>query len=268
MPDPIPFKDQIGKDQIGKENIVKEQLVKEPIVKKKSPESSVKVTQASKVSSHVHNVSIHLLTALARPVLPGGYWQANARTGDDNKTLNLTYDDGPNPATTGGLLELLDREGIKATFFFIGENIQRHPELVEEVFKNGHTVGNHSLSHPFMPTLSRARMTVEIDETNRLIEEITGHKPTLFRPPYGIIDGRGAQILAERRMTAVYWGAVTQDWRNIGEKAVVEHIIKRLPVAPLIVMHEGDEIADQCLKATATIIARVKQMGYKFGAIK
>jgi peptidoglycan-N-acetylglucosamine deacetylase len=216
----------------------------------------------------IHNFSIKFLTALAKPVLPGGYWATNARAGDDSKTLNLTYDDGPNPATTRQLLELLDQEGIKATFFFIGENIQKHPDLVDLVFKSGHTVGNHSLSHPFMPGLSRARMAVEIDTTNRLIEEITGHKPHLFRPPYGIIDGRGARILEDRRMTAVYWGAVTQDWRNIGEKAVVEHIISRLPVAPLIVMHEGDEIADQCLKATASIMARVKELGYQFEAIK
>ena len=69
-------------------------------------------------------------------------------------------------------------------------------------------------------------------------------------------------------MSAVYWGAVTQDWRNIGAAAVVEHIMKRLPVAQLIVMHEGDEIAEQCLSASATIIARVKAMGYHFAAIK
>ena len=69
-------------------------------------------------------------------------------------------------------------------------------------------------------------------------------------------------------MSPVYWGAVTQDWRNIGEEVVVEHIIKRLPVAPLIVMHEGHDIADQCLKSTASLLKRVKQMGYKFAAIK
>jgi peptidoglycan/xylan/chitin deacetylase (PgdA/CDA1 family) len=237
VPDPVPFKEQEPKNR-------------------------------AIVSAHVHNFSINFLTALAKPVLPGGYWQANARTGDDSKTLNLTYDDGPNPATTGPLLDLLAEEGIKATFFFIGENIQRHPDLVEQVFRNGHTVGNHSLSHPFMPGLTRARMAVEIDETNRLIEEIIGEKPHLFRPPYGIIDARGARLLEDRRMSAVYWGAVTQDWRNIGEEAVVEHIIKRLPFAPLIVMHEGHDIADQCLKATASILLRVKQMGYKFAAIK
>ena len=69
-------------------------------------------------------------------------------------------------------------------------------------------------------------------------------------------------------MSAVYWGAVTQDWRNIGEAAVVEHIMRRLPTARLIVMHEGDEIAEQCLKATATLVKKVKHQGYEFAAIK
>jgi len=250
---------------------------------------------------HLHNFSIHLLTALAKPILPGGYWAKNARrqilphddqsatTGsgadsrgkstsgraagpkvnpNDNLTVNLTYDDGPNPLTTPGLVKLLDEEGIKATFFFIGQNIEKYPELVELVFKSGHTVANHSYSHPFMPGLSRARMAAEIDKTNALIEAITGHKTHLFRPPYGIIDGRGAKLLEERRMSPVYWGAVTEDWRNIGADAVVKHIMKRLPTAQLIVMHEGHDIADQCLSATGTIIGRVKDAGYHFAAIK
>jgi len=215
----------------------------------------------------IHHFSLSFFTALARPVMPGGYWTVNARAGNPGKTVNLTYDDGPNPATTGRLLTLLEKEGIKATFFFIGQNIKKHPQLVLQVFENGHTVGNHTMNHPFMPGLSRARMAVEIDETNSLIEAIIGEKPTLFRPPYGILDGRGAQLLEKRRMSPVYWGAVTQDWRNIGSEAVVTHIMRRLPVAPLIVMHEGDDIADQCLNATATIIKRVRAEGYHFAPI-
>lgn len=219
----------------------------------------------------LHNMSIHFLTNLARPILPGGYWAKNAKRiahPGEGKTLNLTYDDGPNPHTTERLVNLLDKEGIKATFFFIGENIARHPELVKLVFDAGHTVGNHSYSHPFMPGLSRARMAVEIDRTNDLIESIIGEKAHLFRPPYGIIDARGAKLLETRRMSPVYWGAVTQDWRNIGADAVVNHIMKRLPAAQLIVMHEGHDIADQCLEATETIISRVKEMGYHFASIK
>ena len=119
--------------------------------------------------NHLHNFSINLLTSLAKPLLPGGYWEKNARSGEDKMVLNLTYDDGPNPATTPRLLELLEKEGIKATFFFIGENMQKHPHLVEAVFKSGHTVANHSYTHPFMPGLSRARMAVEIDKTNETI---------------------------------------------------------------------------------------------------
>jgi peptidoglycan-N-acetylglucosamine deacetylase len=224
--------------------------------------------RASENSLHFHRLSVHVFTALARPVLPAGYWTTNKKAGDMTRPLNLTYDDGPCPATTPRLIELLDREGIKATFFFIGENIARHPELVALAHEHGHAIGNHTYTHPFMPGLNRTRMAAEIDSTNNLIEAITGHKSTLFRPPYGIIDGRGAKLLKERRMSAVYWGAVTQDWRNIGADAVVEHIMRRLPVAPLIVMHEGEEIADQCLVATQTIIDRVHAQGYHFAAIK
>ena len=216
----------------------------------------------------LNSLHMHLLTALAKPLLPGGYWAKSGAHPTTNRTVNLTYDDGPNPETTPALVKLLDEEGIKATFFFIGSHIEKYPELVEMVFKSGHTVANHSYSHPFMPGLSRARMAAEIDRTNDLIEGITGEKAHLFRPPYGIIDGRGAKLLESRRMSPVYWGAVTEDWRNIGADAVVDHIMKRLPTAQLIVMHEGHDIAEQCLSASATIIGRVKDLGYHFAAIK
>ena len=139
MPDALPFKEQGQAPPEGA---------------RPEPQKIEGVNKAVPVSSHVHALGLNFLTALARPVLPGGYWATNAKAGDHSKTLNLTYDDGPNPATTLKLLELLNQEGIKATFFFIGNNIQRHPELVHQVFKNGHTIGNHSLSHPFMPALS------------------------------------------------------------------------------------------------------------------
>ena len=213
---------------------------------------------------------MHWLTGFARTVLPGGYWAHNDKNEGQNARpiLNLTYDDGPCPATTSRLLDLLDKEQIKATFFCIGQNIERHPQLVEEIFSRGHTVANHSWNHSFLPALTRAGMALQIDKTNELLASITGETPTLFRPPYGIMDSRCAKLLKERRMTAVYWGAVSEDWRNIGVDNVVAHIMARLPSAPLIVMHEGDEVAEQCLAASKTIISRVKDQGYTFGPIK
>ena len=95
MPDPLPFKEQTFKEK--------------------------QQGSGADVSSHVHNFSISFLTALARPVLPAGYWQANARAGDDNKTLNLTYDDGPNPATTGQLLKLLKKKESRLPSFLLAK---------------------------------------------------------------------------------------------------------------------------------------------------
>jgi peptidoglycan/xylan/chitin deacetylase (PgdA/CDA1 family) len=233
------------------------------------PEPASKGSSSSKAVNW-QAISMHWLTGMARSVLPGGYWAHNGHkiSSDTKPTLNLTYDDGPCKATTKPLLDLLEQEQIKATFFCIGQNIERHPELVREIFERGHTVANHSWDHPFLPTLSRPRIAEQIDRTNDLIQSITGFRPDLFRPPYGIIDGRGARLLKERRMTAVYWGAVSEDWRNIGADNVVAHIMGRLPAAPLIVMHEGDTVADQCLVASRTIISRVKEQGYSFGPIK
>ena len=218
----------------------------------------------------MHHLQMSMVTSVARQILPGGYWSKNRHPIDDHTAhgVNLTFDDGPEPDTTPHLIEILAREGVKATFFFLGENARRYPNLVAEVHKAGHTVANHSMSHPFLPFHTTSRIEAEIDGTNRILQNITGETPTLFRPPYGVMDARGARILAERRMSAVYWNNVAADWMPIGAEAVVERILRRLPADKLIVLHEEWSIAGQCLQATSAIISRVKAMGLKFEAIR
>lgn len=218
----------------------------------------------------MHHLQMSMLTSVARQILPGGYWSKNLRHHDDHTAhgVNITFDDGPEPATTSRLIEILAAEGVKASFFFLGQNARRHPHLVQAVHKAGHTVANHSMSHPFLPLKSVSEIEAEIDETNAILRDITGETPTLFRPPYGIMDSRLTNILAERRMSTVYWNNVANDWMPIGAEAVVERILRRLPQDRLIVLHEEWSIAGQCLAATSEILKRTKAMGLKFEAIR
>jgi len=159
--------------------------------KAERPDSDEQVAEQSyefRSGSHdfenrMHKFNMTFLRALAKPILPAGYWSKNRYTRHDEKTpINLTFDDGPNPATTKELLVVLEDEKVKGTFFFIGENIRLYPELVEAVYKAGHIIGNHSMTHTFLPNLTRKAVEKEIDQTNQLITDIIGTGPTLFRP--------------------------------------------------------------------------------------
>ncbi len=176
----------------------------------------------------------------------------------------MTFDDGPHPETTPGLLETLAEHGIKATFFLIGSQALRHENLVEQIAAAGHTVGNHSLSHRFMPLLPTRVLEQEIDQTNGHLASITGKAVEFFRPPYGIIDSRAADCLRERSMTPVYWGPVPVDWEAPGARRVVDRVMRRLSTRSLVVLHEIGLIGSQTILAAKEIICKGRGLGFEF----
>src|SRR5690348_3178119 len=106
------------------------------------------------------------------------------RTGDP-RTVALTFDDGPNPAVTPDLLDLLDRHAIRATFFLIGAHVRAYPDLAREVVRRGHTIGNHTDTHPALPLLSGRKISQELDRCDEAIRSATDVVPRWMRPPYG-----------------------------------------------------------------------------------
>ncbi len=228
------------------------------------------------IGDEISHVRMQWLTGLGRCILPAGYWGNETSTQEistidggsgEQNTLYLTFDDGPNPSTTKDLLLLLEAEGVLATFFLIGTEVAKFPELAKSVADKGHTIGNHSLNHNFMPSMPTRMIEREIMHTNALLEKATGRKPKLFRPPYGMIDKRGAACLKELDMRIVYWGAVPEDWQGVGAERVVERVCRKLTDGTLIVLHEGTHIASQTIAATREIIARGKAKGYTFKAL-
>lgn len=217
---------------------------------------------------HLMLVRMDWLTLISKQILPHGYWGEAKKAQDESKPkLYLTFDDGPVPETTTALLDLMDEEDARATFFVLGRRAQKYPGLIADIVRRGHTIGNHSFSHQFMPAMPTKIIEHEIHETNLSIAEAAGNAPVLFRPPYGLMDRRAADCLKERNMTPVYWGAVSEDWLGVGEKRVVERTMSRLKHGTLIVLHEGRLIAGQTLAATRKIIRRSKALGYHFATI-
>lgn len=171
------------------------------------------------------------------PIVTGGPAEA--------KAVALTFDDGPEPGTTGPLLELLHRRSIPATFFVVGNKVTRHPESIATMLRQGHELGNHTFSHdPLLAFRSIARVRLEVDDCQQAIMK-SGVESVVFRPPAGITNPRIATVLRERELTCVGFACRATDFGNRRIKGLSARILRRVAAGDIILLHDGN-VADQC----------------------
>jgi peptidoglycan-N-acetylglucosamine deacetylase len=159
--------------------------------------------------------------------------------------LALTFDDGPNPAWTPKLLDVLAEHGIKATFFMLGSRAQAQPALVRRMVEAGHLIGNHSWSHPNLAYTAAAKVRQELTQTKDVLEQIAGKPVRYFRPPFGARRPVVFKIARELGMTVVLWNAMTSDWSEPSANRIADELMKsidgleRRGYAANIVLHDG-----------------------------
>lgn len=162
------------------------------------------------------------------------------RRGGRRGAIALTFDDGPNPAVTPALLDLLDRECSRATFFLIGRFVRECPTLAREISKRGHLLGNHTDSHPDLIWLSRRKIGEELERCQQAIDSATGSTPEWMRPPYGF---RGPQLGGVlRRMGLrgpVMWTVSARDWVP-QPPARLERRLQPVSGGDIVLLHDGD----------------------------
>ena len=133
----------------------------------------------------------------------------------------MTFDDGPSEKLTPELLDLLAQHHIHATFFVIGENVVRHPEILQRALREGHEIGSHSWSHPAFAKMADTKVRVELQKTDDAIKEAIGQRPTLLRPPYGSITARQKQWINEEfGYRIILWDVDPLDWKRPGPDVV------------------------------------------------
>ncbi|GAA2527648.1 hypothetical protein GCM10010407_17260 [Rarobacter incanus] len=174
------------------------------------------------------------------------------------KCIAITFDDGPGPYTEKLLRELKDAE-VRATFFVVGSAAKKRPGVVRKIAQQGHEVGNHSWSHPYLPGLSAKKQAQQIDSTTRAITAAGVEAPTLLRPPYGAFNKTTSSIARKRAMSLAIWNVDTQDWRNRNAKATTKRALKGAKRGAIILMHD---IHPTTVKAAPTIIKKLKKRGY------
>ncbi|NDP28151.1 MAG: polysaccharide deacetylase family protein, partial [Flavobacterium sp.] len=147
---------------------------------------------------------------------------------ETNKIIALTFDDGPNENTVF-ILDILRKHNVKATFFCVGKNIEKHPEILKRIIEEGHLVGNHSYSHSnFFDFYRKNRLVAEIQKTDALIKSISGMKPQLFRPPYGVTNPSIRRALEVTKHKVIGWNIRSLDGILKNEKIIFARIKDRI----------------------------------------
>jgi len=203
---------------------------------------------------------------------PSSQWLGPSlvRGAADGKRIALTFDDGPAPPFTEQILDILRARGIAATFFVCGRNVERHPDVVRRIVAEGHALGNHTYSHPFLCFRTRRSMAREIDRTQEAVRKITGESPTVFRPPYGVRWLGLWRVLGERGLRLVMWSDSGLDWRQ-GAEAIVSTAVGDLRPGAILLLHDGhgarppDQVdRSHTVKALPRIIDWAISKGFSF----
>lgn len=191
-------------------------------------------------------------------LFPEGTWRIQKK----KKTVYLTFDDGPIPEVTPWVLNLLDRYGIKATFFCVGENVQRYPEVFEEVKRRGHSVGNHTFNHMQGSKVSTRTYLRNVKEADNLIQS------NLFRPPHGLIRWKQAKALKNHFMIILY-DLVSRDYsKKLSGERVLKNVKKYARNGSIIVFHDSLKAEKNMKYALPRAIEWLMSEGYTFEKIE
>lgn len=187
-----------------------------------------------------------------------------AENGTETKRIALTFDDGPHSVYTPEILDILDEYGIRATFFAVGENVIRYPEITEREAKAGHEIENHTFNHNYLSKISIADAKKQITDNNRIIEKMIGRNPCYLRPPGGLYNEKIEAFANESNMNIVLWSIDTRDWSCPGVKYICNEIESNVKDGSIILMHDFVVGKSQTTEALRTVLPKLLKDGYTF----
>nr|RNJ71242.1 MAG: polysaccharide deacetylase family protein [Leptolyngbya sp. IPPAS B-1204] len=178
--------------------------------------------------------------------------------------IALTFDDGPWDVTTDQILDILAQEGVKATFFWVGQAVQNRPEIARRVVHAGHAIGNHTWHHRYEP-MSEVEAASEIEIAAQIFRETTGIQTMLFRPPGGYLNNGLADYAISQGHTVVMWSVSSAD-TDPGNSAqdYIENVLADVQPGGIVLLHDGGGDRSKTVAALPTIIRSLKAQGYRF----
>lgn len=186
---------------------------------------------------------------------------------DTTKRIALTFDDGPHYKYTAEILDILKEHDVRATFFTVGSNAERFPQLIQRELCEGHEVANHTYSHKHMARLTDEEFRTEVKSWESVMAEEHGYTSDLFRPPEGILTDSESRIIEELGYDTVLWSIDTRDWAHNSVESIVDTVISNVKDGSVILFHDfvsGDSPTPKALRA---LIPRLKEMGYELVSV-
>jgi peptidoglycan/xylan/chitin deacetylase (PgdA/CDA1 family) len=181
------------------------------------------------------------------------------------KVVALTYDDGPGAGTQGtpAILALLAEHGARATFFVLGEEVRKRPEVLRSAARAGMEIENHGDRHVNMATLGPGALRRVIAAGATAIERETGKRPHFLRPPFGAQDARVRAVAHAQGERVVIWSVDTRDWTNPGSGLIVQRVLGQLRPGAIVLLHDGGADRSQTVEATRQLLPALQARGYR-----
>jgi peptidoglycan/xylan/chitin deacetylase (PgdA/CDA1 family) len=180
------------------------------------------------------------LAAAGTPSVP----QPETGVNGGPKVMALTFDDGPSPQYTPQVLDVLGDHDVLATFFVCGDNVGQYPDVIRRMVDEGHTIGNHTWSHPSLGKLSADEIRSEIQRTQDALTAVGAPAPVLFRAPYGDFSDTSLAVCADLGLRPISWSVDPEDWTNPGTDTIVSRVLAGAATGAIVLEHDGTEGGD------------------------
>lgn len=182
--------------------------------------------------------------------------------GREDNRIALTIDAAWDADKTPFILDTLDKYNVKATFFLCGVWVKQYPDYVKEIAKRGHEIGNHSLTHPHMSRMDAIAVQKELSDLDDMLEELTGQRSTLFRPPFGEYNDTVIKAAREAGYEVIQWSRDTVDWKqDRSAQTILDGVLKKLKSGDIILCHNNGYKIETYLPV---LIETAQQKGYTF----
>lgn len=210
---------------------------------------------------------------VAKKMFPNYVWDIAT----NDKTIYLTFDDGPTPEITNWTLSTLKKHNAKATFFCIGNNIEKHPDIFQHILNEGHAIGNHTHNHikgwktkaaEYLENVNLCETVIKKQISSSSIINQTSSIVNLFRPPYGQITPTQGKKLLELNYKIIMWDVLSFDWdKNTSEETCLNNIITKATNGSIIVFHDSIKASKNMQFALPKVLEYFSEKGYEFKAL-
>ena len=214
-----------------------------------------KTGETASVMAPVENYELNVLPMKSRELPVYGVGRSDDR-------IALTIDAAWDADKTPFILDTLDKYGVKATFFLCGVWVKQYPDYVKEIARRGHEIGNHSLTHPHMSRMDSIAIQKELSDLDDMLQELTGKRSTLFRPPFGEYNDTVIKAAREAGYEVIQWSRDTVDWKqDRSAQTILDGVLKKLQSGDIILCHNNGYKIETYLPV---LIETAQQKGFRF----